>query len=100
MDHAQTRFPLSLKLAVELGARVVQLSRVGIRPQCPHCGHPLDLHQPDERLPEQLLAICESCSQWFFVIEIGKHGREILLLELPTLPVIEEFVQRTRAGPG
>ena len=99
MDQVQTLFSRSLKLHVELSAKVVQLPRVGIRPQCPRCNHPLDLHQPDERLPEQLLAICDSCSQWFLVIEIGKHGREVLLLALPGRPVIEEFVHKSRSGP-
>ncbi|MGC8639597.1 MAG: hypothetical protein ACP5XB_06925 [Isosphaeraceae bacterium] len=99
VDQVRMQFPLSSKLTVDLGARVIHLPRLGIRPQCPHCCHPLDLHQPDESVPEKLLATCDLCSQWFFLIEIGKHGREVLLLELPALSVIEELVRKSRAGP-
>ena len=44
--------------------------------------------------PEDLLATCDACSQWFFLIEIGKQGREILLLELPSRASIERFVRK------
>lgn len=98
MDPAQTRTSLASTLNVDLSARVIQLARLGVRLQCPGCSHPLDLHQPDERVPENLLATCETCSQWYLLIELGKHGRELLLLALPTMPVIEEFVQKSRSA--
>ncbi len=35
------------------------------RPCCPRCDSELTFHQPDEGLPQRLLAICSECGGWF-----------------------------------
>ena len=99
MDPAEARFPFSSKIAVELNALLVHLTRNGTRPMCPNCNHPLDLHQPDENAPENLLATCDSCSRWYFLSEVGKQGRDVLLVELPSRSIVEEFVHNRHAVP-
>jgi len=34
---------------------------------CPDCRGVLELHQPDQRLPERLLGTCPRCSAWFLI---------------------------------
>lgn len=34
---------------------------------CPGCHDVLEIHQPDQRQPERLLATCPSCSGWYFI---------------------------------
>lgn len=53
------------------------------RPDCPVCDSALTLHQPDEAMPERLLAICPTCKSWFVLdcetgasemIQVGVHA--------------------------
>ena len=50
---------------------------------CPDCQIPLDLHQPDEDQPTQLLGTCGGCSKWFLLVEIEPNWNETLLFALP-----------------
>jgi hypothetical protein len=38
-----------------------------VRKDCPACGEPLDINQPDQTRPERLLAVCCECSAWYVV---------------------------------
>lgn len=100
MDPAHARPRLAVTVPVELNARIIQLSRSGLRPHCPRCDNPLDLHQPDENSPEDLLATCDSCSGWFFVWQTGRQGRDLLLLELPSREAIEDLIDKNPPLPG
>jgi hypothetical protein len=33
--------------------------------RCKSCGSHLTFHQPDQRLPDRLLATCERCKAWY-----------------------------------
>jgi hypothetical protein len=34
---------------------------------CLDCHGPLEIHQPDTRLPDRLLGACSSCSAWYLI---------------------------------
>ena len=51
---------------------------------CPACQVPLNLHQPDEEQPSQLLGTCDCCSRWFFLVESELDWEGMLLFELPS----------------
>lgn len=55
---------------------------------CPDCEQPLDLHQPDLGQPMQLLGTCETCSKWFFVVDLDPDGFETVVLELPSAELV------------
>jgi hypothetical protein len=38
---------------------------------CPHCDADLEVHQPDEDLPDRLLAVCPCCKAWFLTDPSG-----------------------------
>jgi hypothetical protein len=50
---------------------------------CPECEVTLNLHQPDEDQPSQLLGTCDCCSRWFFLVENELDCDDMLLFELP-----------------
>jgi hypothetical protein len=37
------------------------------RARCSKCGLPLETHQPDEDMPERLIATCPECKAWYLV---------------------------------
>jgi hypothetical protein len=66
----------------------IRLALDAIRPQfdgdvlseivCPDCeGHTI-IHQPDEALPDRLLATCPSCTAWFLL-----HAAAGVMVRLP-----------------
>jgi len=63
-------------------------------PSCPHCKNGLNLHQPDESSPDQLLATCDSCFRWFCLLELGSDGLDVLMIELPGKTMVEEALGR------
>jgi hypothetical protein len=81
----------SSPLTFELVARPVTIMPGAHSLCCPDCQLPLDLHQPDEELPAQLLGICESCSKWFLVVEVEPDWSGTLLFELPSAETIREL---------
>ncbi len=90
MEPAQSRLPGSMKATMELTARVIDLEAEDTVPCCPHCEQLLDLHQPDESLPNQLLATCDSCPRWYSLFGIGEESNQFLMLDLPDKSMIEE----------
>ncbi len=48
---------------------------------CPDCGNPLDLHQPDPFSPDRILGVCPNCGRWV-LIDVGSGGR-LILKKLP-----------------
>jgi hypothetical protein len=78
----------SSPLAFELVARSVNSNAWANSLCCPECQITLNLHQPDEEQPSQLLGTCDGCSKWFFVLENDLELDEMLLFELPTAETI------------
>ena len=48
--------------------------------RCPGCGSALILHQPDQELPDRLLATCPGCRSWYVT---NGEGEEITALATP-----------------
>ncbi len=53
---------------------------------CPRCGAELVFHQPDDELPERLLATCSLCKSWF----LADSDRESLRLITESLVICDE----------
>ena len=79
-----------MKATVEMTARMIDLEAEDTVPCCPHCEQLLNLHQPDESLPNQLLATCDSCLRWYSLFGIGEESNQFLMLDLPDKSIIEE----------
>ena len=92
MKPHRLRLSTPLKLTCELNARVIKPERLEYPPSCPCCGKQLNLHQPDENLPTQLLATCDDCSRWFSLFELSDDAREILMIDLPERSMLEDVV--------
>ena len=56
----------SIRLALEI-IRLRPGSEDPSEIDCPDCQGPMIFHQPDERLPDRLIGICDSCTVWFLV---------------------------------
>ena len=78
----------SSPLAFELVARSVNSDTWTNSLCCPECQVALNLHQPDEDEPSQLLGTCDCCSRWFFIVENDLGSDEMLLFELPSAETI------------
>lgn len=83
MRSSQTVLSKPSALTFEVVARPIPADAGTGSLCCPACQVPLDLHQPDEELPTQLLGTCEWCSKWFFLVEIDDDWNGSLLFELP-----------------
>jgi hypothetical protein len=83
MKPSQTVLSKSSALTIEVVARPVPADTGTGSLCCPGCHIPLDLHQPDEELPSQLLGTCEWCLKWFFLVEIDADWNGSFLFELP-----------------
>jgi len=79
-------------LTFELVARPVTMKPSAHSLCCPDCQIPLDLHQPDEDEPAQLLGTCDGCSKWFFLLETEPDWSGTLLFELPCVETIRAMV--------
>ena len=90
MEPARSKLPGPMKAAMELTARVIDLEAEDTAPCCPLCEQLLNLHQPDESLPNQLLASCDSCLQWYSLFGIGENPNQFLMLDLPDKSMIDE----------
>ena len=90
MEPARSRHPGPMKTMLELTAHMIDLAADDTVPCCPHCEQLLDLHQPDESLPNQLLATCHSCLRWYSLFRIGENSNQFLMLDLPDKSMIEE----------
>lgn len=89
-----------VNVTFDLQARVIALENQQTIPSCPHCGTTLNLHQPDEGTPNQLLGTCESCSHWYFLIELEQEWSEVLVVDLPCEALIRGMFKRAGAQDG
>jgi hypothetical protein len=83
------------KFAVELTAYGVSLPEDSYSPWCPSCREHLDLHQPDETCPGQLLAVCVSCGRWYVWLEEGEEGSGSVLVAIPAMVDLRAGVVRS-----
>ena len=90
MEPGRSRHPGPMKATLELTARVIDLEAEDTTPYCPLCEQLLNLHQPDESLPNQLLATCDSCLRWYSLFGIGEDSNQFFMLDLPDKSMIEE----------
>jgi len=95
---ARPKPPRLMKATMELTARMIDLEAEDSASCCPHCEQLLNLHQPDESLPNQLLATCDSCLRWYSLFGIGENQSQFLMLELPDKAMIERA--RLTNGPN
>jgi hypothetical protein len=75
-------------MTFELVARVVSTNSWANSLCCPKCQVRLDLHQPNEDEPSQLLGTCDCCCGWFFLVESDLDREGTLLFELPRADTI------------
>jgi hypothetical protein len=61
---------------------------------CPACQVPLNLHQPDEEQPAQLLGTCDDCGRWFFLVESEVEWEGTLMFALPSAETIRATLAR------
>jgi len=90
VEPAHLRLPGPMKATIELTARVIDLEAEDTAPCCPLCEQLLNLHQPDENLPDQLLATCDSCPRWYSLFGIEENPSRFLMLDLPDKSMIDE----------
>ncbi len=95
MNPSLAEVSQSIPLSFELVARAVSTQSRANSLCCPTCQIPLNLSQPDEEQPSQLLGTCECCSRWFFLVESELDWEGMLLFELPSA----ETVRRMFAVP-
>ena len=50
--------------------------------ECPSCGRPMQLHQPEIGMPERMLWTCGLCGDWF-LMDVCPGGHEAVLVSLP-----------------
>jgi hypothetical protein len=86
----------SIPLNFELVARAVSSNAWTNSLCCTTCQAPLNLHQPDEEQPSQLLGTCDSCFRWFLLVESELDWEGMLLFELPSA----ETIRKTFAVPS
>jgi hypothetical protein len=77
---------------VELATRMIEMEVTQTGPSCPHCNQSLNLHQPDESSPGQLLATCDQCFGWYSLFELKEGANEFVMIELPTKLMVEGMV--------
>jgi hypothetical protein len=85
----------STPMTFQLVARSVSSSAWSNSLCCPECEVSLNLHQPDEDQPSQLLGTCDCCSRWFFLVENELDCEDMLVFELPTA----EEIRAALVGP-
>jgi hypothetical protein len=76
----------------ELVARAVNTGSCANSLCCPDCQSLLNLHQPDEERPSQLLGTCDGCSRWFLLVETDLEWDGTLLFELPSADAIRAML--------
>lgn len=58
----------------------------GSPPECPRCREALRLHQPDVKLPNRLLATCETCQAWYLTDR--RASLQVLLPDVAALKTV------------
>jgi hypothetical protein len=80
-------------------ARTIATERGSRGFRCPACRSPLNLMQPDENEPTRLLAICDACTNWAFLVELEGDSETVLLVEVPDAETIRRTYLEVEAGP-
>src|ERR1700677_5051807 len=88
--------PQSIPLNFELVARALSASSWSNSLCCTTCRVPLNLHQPDEETPSQLLVRCDCGSRWFFLVESELDWEGMMLFDRPSA----ETIRATRPIPA
>lgn len=81
-----------MDLLIELRVRVIPLDSMLSGMNCPDCSEPLNLHQPDESAPDQLLATCDGCTRWFAIHGMAGRGDFQLMIQVPGYLQIESLL--------
>jgi hypothetical protein len=84
MQPSRSHFSGPVPISFEMMTHAASMSQEVGSLCCPECEVPLDLHQPDDNEPTQLLGVCASCSRWYFVVEVESTWNNALLFELPS----------------
>jgi hypothetical protein len=95
MQSSRSKFPGPRPISFDLMTHAVSMSREVSSLCCPECEVPLDLHQPDDNEPTQLLGVCGSCNKWYFLVEIESDWNGALLFELPSARAIRAMLGTT-----
>ena len=90
MKRAPSRHTAHLKATLELTARMIDIGQEDEVPSCPVCEQVLNLHQPDESMPNQLLATCAVCLRWYSLFGTGEESTRFLMLTLPDQSMLEQ----------
>lgn len=85
-------------------ATVVDVGSDGlVSPRCQKCRCELDVHQPEEDRPDQLLGTCPACHAWHLV-EVAPDGAEAVVLAIPGLDEVRRKLiagrRASRSKPG
>jgi hypothetical protein len=92
--------PLPQQMSITWNVSALTISDQGLEtPRCRECRKALNVHQPDENRPEQLLATCEGCGGWYLIV-VGDQDTEAFLFDLPNVSLIRAAVSSRRARPG
>ena len=95
MQPSRSKFFGPIPISFDLMTHAVSMSPEVSSLCCPECEVPLDLHQPDDNEPTQLLGICGSCNKWYFLVEIEFDWNGALLFELPSAGAIRAMLGAT-----
>src|SRR5438067_1038088 len=92
--------PLPHQMTIEWNVSTLTISSEGLEtPQCRECQTALNVHQPDEDRPEQLLATCARCGTWY-LIELGKRKTEAFMFDLPNVTLIHASMVSAKTKVG
>jgi hypothetical protein len=92
MRASRATFSGPIPISFEMMTHAVSMSSEVCSLCCPECEIPLDLHQPDDNEPTQLLGICAPCGKWYFLVEIESGWNGALLFELPSAGAIRAML--------
>lgn len=90
MKPTRSRHAAQMKATLELTACMIDMGKEDEVPLCPVCEQVLNLHQPDESLPNQLLATCDACQRWYSLFGTSADSTRFLMLSLPDQSMIDE----------
>ena len=86
------------QLSVSWNVTVLEVTPDGIvSPACQKCRASLEIHQPDEARPDQLLGTCRECGCWH-MIEMAPGGREAYLFDIPGVDFVRKMLAESWAG--
>ena len=101
LEPSPMRFRRHMEMTIEVRIRVLDLADGISDVACPDCDQPLNLHQPDESMPDMLLATCDSCPRWFAVRELRDSGTHCAMFEIPaSLPLESLLAGQFPVDPG